>query len=265
MTQVAQATRGRGASAHSLRIHALHVGTLLNFPVPAVMYQRGWGEVHDVAMIMFVIVGGEHPIVVDTGTPDPEFVRDHHGYDLVRPPHQEPLAALEAIGVDPAHVGTVVNTHLHWDHCSNNHLFPSARVVVQRAELQYAIDPLEPTRKAYERVRGLTPSWMKALDRVESVDGDVELAPGVTLLHLPGHTPGSQGVLVRGAESHYLLAGDCVDTYANWRGDARLRHIPNGSFTDLTQYMGSFRRMDQLDCVVVPSHDLEVVERGVFA
>lgn len=248
----------------ALKIEALHVGTLKNFPTAAITYHRGFGETMDVAMIMFLITGGEHPVIVDTGTGSPEFTRTHHGYDLVRPPEQEPLAVLKRAGVEPDSVGTVINTHLHWDHCSNNDLFLNARVIVQKSELEYAVDPLEPNLKAFERLRGHTPSWMRSFDRIVTVTGDAELMLGLSVIHLPGHTPGSQGVLVRGEETTYLLAGDCVDVHDNWDGDARLSHIPSGSFTNLHHFMDSFARIERLGCEVVPSHDLAVVEKGTF-
>jgi N-acyl homoserine lactone hydrolase len=248
----------------ALRIQALHVGTLKDFPTAAITYHRGFGEVHDVAMIMFLITGGDHPVVVDTGTGSVEFTRQHHGYTLVRPPEQEPMAVLERVGVDPADVKTVINTHLHWDHCSNNDLFPNARIVVQREELAYALDPLEPNLAAFERLPGLVPPWVRALDRITTVRGDVELAPGLSVVHLPGHTPGSQGVLVQGAKQSYLLAGDCVDSHANWDGDSNLSHIPSGSFTNLHDYMDSFSKIEDLGCVVIPSHDFAVVETGEY-
>ena len=248
----------------TLKIQALHVGTLTGFPAAAITYHRGFGDTIDVAMIMFLITGGEHPVVVDTGTGDEAFTRQHHGYELVRPPEQEPLAQLERVGVDPADVGTVINTHLHWDHCSNNDLFPNARIVVQKAELEYAVDPLEPNLAAFERLPGITPPWTRAFDRIDTVVGDQAVLPGVSVVHLPGHTPGSQGVLVEAGSTNYLLAGDCVDVDHNWEGDSKLSHIPSGSFTNLHDYMDSFAKIERLGCVVIPSHDPRVVKDEVF-
>ncbi len=265
MTITEPTQRSHPAAVPQLQIHAVHVGTLMGLPAPALTYQRGYGETYDPAMIMFVIVGGEHPVVVDTGTPDPEFVKKHHNYELIRPAEQEPLAALARIGVDPADVGTVIHTHLHWDHCSNDHLFPHARISVQKAELHYAVDPVEPNWVAYERLPGLKPPWVDVLDRIDTVTGHAQILPGISVVPLPGHTPGSQGVLVEAAERRFLLAGDCVNLYVNWDGDDRARHLPNGSLTNLLDNMDSFRRMERLDCEIVPSHDPRVVERGVFA
>jgi glyoxylase-like metal-dependent hydrolase (beta-lactamase superfamily II) len=247
-----------------LTIHALPAGVIRNFPKPAITYHRGWDERIDTPQIIFVILGGENPVVVDTGTPPPDFVRKHHGYDFHRPEHEEPAKVLAGIGVEPGDVRTVINTHLHWDHCGSNDLFTEARFFLQRDELHYAVDPAAPNRVAFERVPGLTPPWMPVLGRIETVTGQVEVEPGITLVPLPGHTPGSQGVLVQTDSGPYLLAGDCIDTYENWRGDGSLDHIPSGSFTNLLDYMDSFRRMEALGAEVIPSHDPLVLQQKVF-
>jgi N-acyl homoserine lactone hydrolase len=248
----------------SLRIHALAAGVLRDFPTPALTYQRGWGQVQDVPQIMFVITGGPRPVVVDTGTPEPAFVREHHGYDFERPDEQHPLKALARLGVDPLDVELVINTHLHWDHCGNNALFTNARFVVQAAELEYARDPLEPTRVAFENTDLIDPPWVPVEDRFDVVRGDVDVAPGLSVVWLPGHTPGSQGVLVDTAEGRFLIAGDCVNLYRNWEGDGKLRHIVNGSLMNLREHLDSYAKIERLGAEVIPSHDPLVLERGVF-
>ena len=248
-----------------LTITALHVGTLVDMPKPAIVFQHGWRETIDIAMTMFVIEGGEHPMVVDTGTGDPEATAAWHpGYQLRRPPDQEPQAQLERIGIDPDSVRTVVNTHLHWDHCANNALFPNARIMVQAEELRYAVAPAAVNRIAYEVRPGVTPSWLRGLDRMVPVHGETVVAPGVTLVPLPGHTPGSQGVLVEAPGARYLIAGDCIDTYENWAGDSVVPHCPSGLFTDILAYEQSFRDIEALDCEILPSHDLAVVAKERF-
>jgi N-acyl homoserine lactone hydrolase len=247
-----------------LRIQPLHVGTLVGVPKATLTYGRGHAELADAELIMFLITGGEHPVIVDTGSASPEDVRARHGLTMTRSSRQEPGAALETAGIDPADVRSVVNTHLHWDHSSNNHLFPNARVYVQTSELQYAIDPLGPHQASYERRPGLQPHWLAALGSTQSISGDRAIMPGVTLVHLPGHTPGSQGVLVEADNGRYLIAGDNVSCYDNWLGDDRLPHIPAGAFVNLHHYMDSFKKIEDLDCVVIPSHDALVLEKGYF-
>jgi N-acyl homoserine lactone hydrolase len=248
----------------SLKIIVLPAGVIRNFPQAAITYHRGWKDVLDVPQMFFAIVGGDHPVLVDSGTPPQEFVREHHGYDFVRGPEHEPLRVLKESGIDPADIRTVIFTHLHWDHCGNTELFPNAEFYVQSEELHYAVDPAEPHRAAFERTDKINPPWLPVLSRMHTVRGAVEVAPGISIVPLPGHTPGSQGVLVETDNGNYLLAGDCVDTFDNWRGDGSLQHIPSGSFTNLIDYMESFRRIEQLGCDVIPSHDPAVLEIGAF-
>ncbi len=247
----------------TLTITALSVGRVFGLHKPAMTYMRGWGETIDIPLVMFVIEGGEAPVVVDTGA-DLHRAWEHHRIRMEQTREERPEVALRSLGIDPAEVGVVVNTHLHWDHSSGNHLFPNARVIVQQRELDYARKPVVWQRRQFEVLPDLSAAWRRAEDRIRLVDGDVDLVPGISLISLPGHTPGSQGVLVRGETRRLLLAGDCVDLYENWAGDAEADHIASGLFTDIVAYEESMRRIAELDCEVIPSHDPLVVERRVF-
>lgn len=246
-------------------IHPLHVGDIVGLPAPMITHFRGFGETMDLAVLMFLVVGGDQTILVDTGIPDVATATRHRSYDIRRTPEQDPVVALGRLGYAPEDIDIVVNTHLHWDHSGNNHLFPRARFVIQRRELEYAVAPLRSHRVGYDVVPGNVPSWARALDRIEPCRGRATLAPGIEVIPLPGHTPGSQGVLVSAASGRYLLAGDCVDTYRNWAGDATTPHIPSGVYDNIYDYFNSFELIDTLECEVVPSHDIEVLNRGPFS
>lgn len=247
----------------TLTITAVSVGRVFGLHKPSLTYLRGWGETLDIPLIMFVIQGGEAPVIVDTGA-DLDRAVKHHGIRMEQTPEERPEAALRALGVDPAEVGVVVNTHLHWDHSSNNHLFPNARIVVQQREVGYASNPVPWHRRQFEHVPELAAAWRRAEDRIDAIDGDAEVAPGVSVIALPGHTPGSQGVVVEAETRRYLLAGDCIDLYENWAGDAQAEHIPSGFFTDIVAYNDSLERIEKLGCEVIPSHDPLVVRRREF-
>lgn len=248
----------------ALSVRPLGLGRLVGLPKPQITYWRHWGETHESALIMFVIDGAGAPVVVDTGPASVERTHRYHPFTMEQDPDERPEAALAAAGIDPDDVRLVINTHLHWDHSSNNHLFPNARVVVQQRELDYAKDPLQWHNKAFERLPGVEAPWRRAEARILAVDGDAEVAPGIRVVALPGHTPGSQGVLVDGADHRLLIAGDCVDTYENWEGDADADHIPSGQFTNLIEYDASFKKIEKLDCEVIPSHDGAVLQHGRF-
>jgi len=244
-------------------ITAVSVGRVFGLHKPSLTYLRGWGEALDIPLVMFVVQGGGAPVVVDTGA-DLDRAWEHHRIRMEQTPEEQPAAALRSLGVDPEEVRVVVNTHLHWDHSSNNHLFPNARVVVQQSEVDYARNPVTWHRRQFEHLPDLTASWRSAEDRIDAVDGDTAVAPGVSVVALPGHTPGSQGVVVEAATKRYLLAGDCIDLYENWAGDEEAEHIPSGFFTDIVAYENSLKRIEKLGGEVIPSHDPLVVQRREF-
>jgi N-acyl homoserine lactone hydrolase len=96
-------------------------------------------------------------------------------------------------------VDVVVNTHLHFDHCGGNHLFAGKPTYVQRQELDDARN-----QDDYTIPEWVDPPGMNYIP----VDGELELLPGVRLLPAPGHTRGSQIVVVDGAGGPTIIAGD---------------------------------------------------------
>jgi glyoxylase-like metal-dependent hydrolase (beta-lactamase superfamily II) len=177
-------------------------------------------EQFDVAFIMYFIETPEHKVIVDTGIPPPAEILPHH-LPAAQGEGQTPLEAFESIGVVPEDIDIVVNTHLHRDHCENNHLFTNARIFAQRSEIQYAIAPCAAHSPFYDQLiveKGevkYLPPFLKAATTL--IDGDYTISDHLAILHTPGHSPGSQSVLVRGTRN-YLLAGDNVPLFANLPG-----------------------------------------------
>jgi N-acyl homoserine lactone hydrolase len=100
---------------------------------------------------------------------------------------------------DAATIDLVVNTHLHFDHCGGNHRFAGRPIYVQRRELDDAHTQGEYTIREWVDASGV---------RYVPVDGELELLPGVRLVPAPGHTPGSQVVVVETGERPIVIAGD---------------------------------------------------------
>lgn len=215
-----------------------------------------------VSFLMFLVQVGDHNILVDTGVGEPAGTLAHH-HPMEQAPEQRPAAVLARHGLRPEDIDIVVNTHLHWDHCYNNDLFPQATIYAQRAELQYAIAPLPLHRWAYDTIeyesgRVALPPFLRA--PLTLIEGDLEIAPGVSLLFTPGHTTGSQSVVVQGRKT-WVLAGDNVPTYDNLPGRFKPEFTPSGIHVDLETYYRSFQRVARLGAEILPSHDLRVLDR----
>jgi N-acyl homoserine lactone hydrolase len=120
--------------------------------------------------------------------------------------HMDPrLWPLNEQDVDLASIDLVVNTHLHGDHCGGNHLFAGTPIYVQRRELDDAR-----TQDDYIR------EWVDPQGvRYVPVDGELELLPGVRLVPAPGHTPGTQVVVVETGARPLVIGGDM----AVWFGE----------------------------------------------
>lgn len=99
----------------------------------------------------------------------------------------------------------VVNTHLHFDHVGGNHRYAGTPVYVQRRELEDARTQAEYTIREWVDPPGV---------EYVPVDGELELLPGVRLVPAPGHTAGSQIVVIDG-ERPVVIAGDT----AVWFGE----------------------------------------------
>ena len=125
----------------------------------------------------------------------------------------ELVAELEAEGIRPADINLVVITHVHEDHVggtvtsAGDPAFPAARYVVQTADLawQRALAPVD------EEARAVWDTLLQPLvnkDVIQEVEGTAELASGVQVQLLPGHTPGHQVVRVSSEGRRLVISGD---------------------------------------------------------
>jgi N-acyl homoserine lactone hydrolase len=111
-------------------------------------------------------------------------------------PHLFPLDTQD---VDLAGIDIVVNTHLHFDHCGGNHLFPGTPIYVQRTELEDARSNDNYTINAWVEAAGV---------QYVPVDGEHELVPGLRLVPAPGHSRGMQVVVIETGRRPIVVGGD---------------------------------------------------------
>jgi N-acyl homoserine lactone hydrolase len=140
----------------------------------------------------------EHPeglILVDTGMIDTTPELDEQWSAT---PHPLPAELVSRVAV-------VINTHLHFDHCGGNRLFPGVPIHVQRRELADARTTDGYTVRDWVDFPGAT--------YVEH-DGEAEILAGVRLVPAPGHSAGHQVVVVETDEGPVVLGGDVGHSFA---------------------------------------------------
>jgi glyoxylase-like metal-dependent hydrolase (beta-lactamase superfamily II) len=180
------------------------------------------------ALRCLLVEAPERLVLVETGlgNKENEKFRDIYGVDNAPSPgsgHPDRLLELVAeAGFRADEVELVVNTHLHFDHAGGNTYrdaegrvrlaFPNARYVVQRGEWEWAHATNERTAASY-----LPDNYdpVMAAGRLELVEGDVEVAPGISVLRTPGHCPHHQSVLVRSGGDTACFLADVVPTFAH--------------------------------------------------
>ena len=126
----------------------------------------------------------------------------HPGIDEAFAPvvHHDLEERLGSVGVKLVDVIMVINTHLHFDHCGNNSLFPGVPLVAQRREYEDA------------QTSGYTiPEWVDFPGAEWSlVEGEAEVLSGLAVVPTPGHTLGHQSVVVSIGEGVEVIAGQTL-------------------------------------------------------
>ena len=159
-----------------------------------------------IASSCYLIRHGDQYMLWDTGLTDAlignGFENDAQSFSLKR----SIVDQLAQIGVKPEQVGIVGISHWHFDHVGQAPHFKHAKLVIGKADadlLRQTPPPDEDSAKALAH-------WLGGGGTLRAVDGDVDVFHDgkVTMLKLPGHTPGHYALLVRLASGPVLLSGD---------------------------------------------------------
>lgn len=140
-----------------------------------------------------------HPggvLLFDTGLGDPHLV-----IDQIYQPARRPLTdALAAAGIDVSDVNAVVNCHLHFDHCGANSLFAGTPIYAQSIEHDATSNPAYTLRDRVD-----FPSA-----NICRLDGESQIAPSITAVPTPGHSPGHQSLVIDTTDGPVILAGQAA-------------------------------------------------------
>lgn len=196
------------------------------------------------------------------------------------------LHALHNLQLSPDDIDIIINTHLHLDHCANNHVFPNAKVLVHKNELDWITRTISCIRRAndmrekemiivqdliFARSGGVTRKVFKEIheaisdnsfekcissDNFEIVEHGIRMNEHIQLIETPGHTPGHISVIYSIDKSaNVIIAGDALAYRNLYR--KKITRLP---FTyNMTQYIESKAALEKMKGLIVPGHGASFV------
>lgn len=173
-------------------------------------------ESYPYALYVWLVLGGDGPLLVDTGLDNVDEMNRGAAHVLREPitqlPGERTVEHLARFGVRPEDVGTIVITHLHFDHVDCLDQFPKATIHVSGRGLEKATE--NNWHGSWAPGKTLEMLTRTAADRVVAAD-DVQVAPGIRTMWVGGHSPCSQSVLIDTRDGRACLTGDTVSLNAN--------------------------------------------------
>lgn len=243
------------------------------------MFDDDHASPHAMDYFVWIIRNEARTIVVDTGYDATE------GEARDRPILREPVEVLREFGVDATSVDTVIITHLHYDHAGTLNRFPNAMFHLQASEMAFATGPCmcHGTLQMPYSVEHIVDMVRHVYSgRVVFHQGDAQVAPGVEVAEIGGHSRGLQAVRVKTARGWLVLASDASHYYENFIARKPFPIVENVEAMyrgyDRIQELGSELNMvipghDPLVCSMFPSvgseggasiHRLDVVPEAGF-
>ncbi|MCF1504827.1 N-acyl homoserine lactonase family protein [Afifella sp. H1R] len=218
------------------------------------------GDPHDVPMpldyFVWAIKGNGRTFIVDTGFD--AAMAEKRKRQFLRSPGE----GLKTIGIDPDGIEDVIISHMHYDHCGNYDLFPNARYHLQDAEMAYSTGRCmchDALKLPFEEEDVVAMVRKVFAGRVKFHDGASEIAPGISVHHVGGHSKGLQVVRVWTRRGWLVVASDASHFYANMNEG---RAFP--VLHSLAETLEGYDRLWELASDrsnVIPGHDPIILDR----
>ncbi len=171
------------------------------------------GLILNTPFLGYLLQNEEETVLVDCGVNESYFA-GKGGWGGTTPVggSKSVLQALAKEGLTPSDINKVIYTHLHNDHAGNCHLFHGATAIFQKDELENLKNPLPSQLATRDYDLGVI-DRLAGIKNTIIVNGDIELANGLKLYKTPGHTRGSQSILVQTQNGPRLILGDVISRF----------------------------------------------------
>ena len=240
-------------------IRALPAGEQGGVPGPEVYYQSHFEEYFTLYFYIWLIQGEGRTILVDTGmSADTAAWSERTKKTKTERSYWRCFEGAESLlaqsGVRPEQVDHIVLSTLGGYHTANVGLFPNAQFHISRTGW---LDQLAPTPPWPRKPPSPPVRWLvtEALGRVNLIDGDAEIVPGITAFETGGHHRGSLAIGVETREGRAMIV-DTIFHYGNIEGGPVL-----GITHSLLDVYRAYERVRREADIVLPGHDPAVLER----
>ena len=234
------------------RIHPIVMGTKI-FDQTMMTYQHGPGKPYTIPIYCWYLEGGEKKILVDTGEMSP-----------IQSPDREAAIGgkihtfeegLAKWGLKPEEIDIVVHTHLHNDHCENDFKCINASIYVHEKELIQIHNP-HPLDFRYLEDYILD---VEENGQIRPVTENMQIEPGISVMHTPAHTPGGLSVQVETEKGKAVITGFCVID-ENFFPPKEIRAmemevIPPGTHVNVYEAYDILMKVKSLADVLIPLHE----------
>ncbi len=217
-----------------------------------------YGETYWAPNVAWFIEGAGRNILIDTSmsAEDTKKYTETKAEDLIS--FEDALAS---VGRKPEDIDLIIQTHLHFDHCGNTAKCKNARVIVQKAELDFALAPHPVFAVTYDK--GLIRDC-----KIVPIQGDQEILPGIEVIFVPGHTVGTQAVSIQTAKGRAIISGfcSCHETFypptpkLQWGKDWSGSVVAPGIFVDAIKAYDAVVKIKGLADILLPMHDVAVFD-----
>jgi glyoxylase-like metal-dependent hydrolase (beta-lactamase superfamily II) len=234
------------------KIHPIVMGTKL-FDKSMMTYQYGQGEPYTIPIYCWYLEGGNQKILVDTGEMSP--LQSEAREKAIGGEIYKFEDGLSKWGLSPEDTDIVIHTHLHNDHCENDYKCINATFYTHAKEIERIHNP-HPLDFRYNEEFVLD---VENNGQIKTITKDMEILPGICVMHTPAHTEGGLTVIIDTAKGKAVITGFCL-IMENFYPPPQIRAmemevIPPGTHVNVYEAYDIVLKVRGMADILIPLHE----------